>query len=857
MSTSTYRLPSHASPHRYDVKLDARLGREDFFGSVIIQLDLHKEADSIDLHANDLVINQANLTFDGQTHPAVINPDPDNERVVLQFSQPFRPGDASLEIEFTGKVSPSLKGLYLAQDRPDQMLATQCEATDARRIFPCFDEPTFKAQFAFEITTSADMTVLANGKLISTEENEIGKTWKFAPTKNMSSYLAAFVIGEIASTPEQVVNGIPLRVWAMHGREKFGNFALEYTARLLPWYEEYFGVPYNFDKYDQVAVPGFSAGAMENSGLVLFRQHLLTMAPESTSWMQEKAIAHVVAHEFAHMWFGNFVTMQWWDDLWLNEAFAEWMSYRVISELSPNYKIWDDFQGLLQKYAFGADALESTHPIYSKVETPAQAEELFDAITYLKGCSVMRMLENFLTPEVFQKGIQTYMQEFGNRNAQGSDLWQHLQAASQEPVIKIIESWILQGGHPIVTASLETVDGQYQLELSQKRFFSNPKAPQGNDQLWQVPLIIRYADDAGTHEIRHLLAEASNTAAFPVDGDLQWCHVNARQVGFYRQNLTEDLLDKVINHLDQLTAREQMGLLADQWALTRSGHQSIPQFLKVLTALAEQSDSYTLLSEMVEHLRTLERMVEDLGNPSITDKFRGWVKNMFKERLDTLGFVPVSGETDETAQQRISVITAMTALAHDPESIAQLRVWAEREAENPQSVNANLAATFVAINAQFGDGELFKKHLSIYQERKESGAAPQTVNRYLISFYQFRDPELISQTLQLIDEGVIPTEAIHPALFFMIRERHSQLTVWDYVKSNWEKINDIGMGASSLIHYAGNLPYSMRSDFVEFCEAHAKGVADMSYAQALEDMDQLAEFQLRTQDELGMWLNNS
>ena len=856
MSTSTYRLPNHVSPRRYDIKLDARLGREDFFGSVTIQLDVHEEKDTIDLHAKGLAVNQANLMIDEQTHQAEITPDPDNERIVLQFSQPFRMGEASLELTFTGKVSQSLKGLYLAQDRPEQMLCTQCEATDARGIFPCFDEPTFKAQFAIEITTSPDMTVLANGPLLSVEENDSGKTWKFAPTKTMSSYLVAFAIGNIASTPEQVVNGIPLRVWAMQGKEQLGAFAQEYTARLLPWYEEYFGVPYHFDKYDQIAVPGFAAGAMENSGLVLFRQHLLLMQPESTSWMQEKSIAHVIAHEFAHMWFGNLVTMQWWDDLWLNEAFAEWMSYRVISTLSPEYKIWDDFEGLLHQFVFGGDALESTHPIYNKVETPAQAEELFDAITYGKGSAVMRMLENFLSPEVFRNGLRTYMQEFGERNARGSDLWRNLQAASQQPVTKIIESWILQGGHPFITVRLETANGGQQLQVSQKRFFSNPNAPQDNDQLWQVPLIIRYADDSGTHDIRHLLADASDTVALQVNGELHWCHVNADQVGFYRQNLTGALLDKVLNHLNQLSSREQIGLLADQLALTRSGNQSITQFLKVLTAIATQGDSYNLLFQVVGHLHTLERMVEDIGDPSVTDSFRKWVRGLFKERLDMLGFAPATDETDEISQQRVSIINAMASPGHDQETVTQARIWAEREAEDPQSVNSNLAATFVAINAQFGDEEVFKKYINIYQKRKASGAPPQTINRYLQSLSEFRDPELISQTLSLLDEGVIPNEATIPGLIQMLRARHSQLTAWKYIKDNWEKINEIGMGGSPLIKAAGNLPYSMRNDFVEFCDAHVKGVSDMSYAQGLETMDQLAEFQARTKDDLAEWLKN-
>jgi len=856
MSTSTYRLPTHVSPRRYDVQIDARLGREDFFGSVSIQLEIHEEKDSIDLYAKDLTVDHANLLIDGRTHQAEITPDPDNERIVLQFSKPVRAGKALLDLAFTGKVSQSLKGLYLAQDRPEQMLCTQCQATDARAIFPCFDEPVFKAQFAFEITTNPDMTVLANGPLLSVTENDSGKTWKFAPTKIMSSYLVAFAIGNIASTPEQVVNGIPLRIWAMRGKEHLGTFGLEYTAKLLPWYEEYFGVPYHFDKYDQIAVPGFAAGAMENSGLVLFRQYLLLMAPESTSWLQEKLIARVIAHEFAHMWFGNFVTMQWWDDLWLNEAFAEWMTFRVISEISPEYKIWDDLENLLQTYAFGADALENTHPIYSKVETPAQAEELFDNITYYKGCGVLRMLESFLGTEEFRNGIRTYMQEFGERNARGSDLWRNLQAASRQPVTKIIESWILQGGHPVITVGIETANGQNQLRVSQKRFFSNPNAPQGNDQLWHVPLIIRYADNAGAHDVRHLLADSNDTMVLQVDGELHWCHVNADQVGFYHQNLTDTLLDKVLNHLDQLTPREQTGLLSDQWALTQSGLQSITQFMKVLSAMASQSESYNLLFKVVEHLHTLERMAEDIGNPSIIDNFRKWVKALFQERLDTLGFFPTPDETDDVSQQRVSVIHAMASLGHDQEAVAQARIWAAREAEDPESVNSNLAATFVAINAQFGDSDVFKKHINIYQERKAGGASPHTVNRYLQSLSEFRDPELISQMLSLLDEGIIPSEATIPGLREMLKERHSQLVTWEYIKNNWEKINKIGMGGSPLIKYAGNLPYSMRSDFVEFCDAHVKGVSDMSYAQGLETMDQLAEFQDRTRNGLTEWLTN-
>lgn len=856
MNTSTYRLPTHASPRRYDVQLDAQLGREEFSGHILIALDLYEEKDAIDLHARELTVTRADLVIDGENHPASIQPDPDNERIVLQFSQAFRTGEATLDLTFTGKVSQTLKGLYLAQNRPEQVLCTQCEATDARAIFPCFDEPTFKASFAFEITTTPDAVVLANGPLLSVVDNDSTKTWKFAPTKTMSSYLVALVIGDVAGTVEKIVNGIPLRVWAMRGKEQFGNFALEYTARLLPWYEEYFDTPYFYDKYDQVAVPGFAAGAMENSGLVLFRQELLIMAEGNVSWKQEKSIAHVIAHEFAHMWFGNLVTMQWWDDLWLNEAFAEWISYRVISELSPEYRLWDDFEGA-QNYALGADALESTHAIYSPVETPAQAQELFDAITYLKGCAVLRMLETFLGPESFRNGLRAYMQEFATRNARGADLWRHLQAVSQQPVTQIMESWIMQSGHPCVTATLETLNGQQQLQLSQKRFFANPQVQQDNLQLWQVPLLIRYADETGIHIMRHVLAETTGTITLQVNGELHWCYLNADQVGFYRQNLAGTLLEKILVHFEQLTPSEQMGLLADQWALVRSGLQLISQFLEVLTAMASRSDNYNLLSEIVEHLHTLEQMVEDIENASVLDQFRQWVKSLFKERLKVLGFEPYPGESTEVSQQRVSVIKAMTTLAHDAETVAQVRTLAEREAGDPQSVDPNLAATIVSVNAQFGDGESFKKHVNIYQARKANGAPPQTVTRYLYSFAAFREPELVMQTLNLFDEGIAPIEGLHLVLGQMLNARHSQLEAWQYIKNNWPTIKEIGLGTSDVIKAAGRLPYSMRSDFVDFCEANVKGVVDMGYAQALETMDLLAEFQARTKQEIVTWLNNS
>lgn len=407
-----------------------------------------------------------------------------------------------------------------------------------------------------------------------------------------------------------------------------------------------------------------------------------------------------------------------------------------------------------------------------------------------------------------------------------------------------------------MNVNLEDVNGQPQLRLSQKRFFSNPQMKKENVQEWQTPLVIRHADDAGMHITRHVLVSSDETLILPHHGTLRWCYANADEIGFYRQNLDAALLAKILACLEQLNPSEQMGLLSDQWALTRSGDQNIAQFLDVLTALASKSDNYNLLFEIVERLRRIEQMVEDTGDGTAINRFRQWVSDLFKEPLERLGFEPRPDETIEISQQRISVINAMAALAHHPETVAQARVLAEREAADPQSVDANLAALLVAVNAQFGDADTFKRHVDIYQARKANSAPPQEATRYLYSFPSFRAPELVAQTLSLLDEGIAPKEAMGQLLGRMFNARHSQIAAWIYFKTNWSTIKEMGMGMSGLIEYAGQLPSSMRADLAAFGEANVKGEADMAYAKALETMDLLAEFQARVKDDLIQWLGN-
>jgi puromycin-sensitive aminopeptidase len=847
-----YRLPTHTRPTHYDIHIDARIERKEVPGKVVISIEITKETPTIELHARDMTLNTATLQLGSQTLEATIKQDAEREMAALDFGAMLKPGAGTLTIDYDGQVSPGLEALYLAKDGPEVCLCTQCEETDARGIFPCWDEPTFKASFAWNITTDANMTVLANGPLESTEKSEDGKskTWRFKATRPMSSYLVALVIGDIAGTPEEVVEGKPISVWGMKGKEQMGDFAHGFTTRLLPWYEHYFGAPYHFDKYDQVAVPGFSAGAMENSGLVLFRQSLLLMDPRTASLRQEEAIALVVAHEFAHMWFGNLVTMKWWDDLWLNEAFAEWMAYKVTDTLAPQYEVWNDFQQG-KNAALVADAQQSTHPIYSPVETPAQASELFDVITYQKGSSVMRMLENYLGHEPFRNGLRTYMKEFAEDNAVGGDLWRHLQAASDQPVTSMMESWITQDGYPVISLSL---DGS-NLVLSQRRFFSSPDVKEDNPQIWQIPLVIKYEDDRGEHETRYLLSKREDTLALKAQGNIKWLYANVGEIGFYRQNPDEDLLHRILKNLDKIASLEQVGLLGDQWALVRNSTHRIGRFLDVLSAMS-RSDYYNITEEVVGHLYNLERLLSAAGDMEAMQSFRAWVDEAYRGKLAALGFEGKDSEDKNDTLRRASVISAMTSLAHNRDAIKEATGLADREAEDPAGVDPNVAGTLVAAAAHFGDAARFNKYKEIYEERKGK-ASPQEVNRYLYSFAQFRDPDLLARTFDLMNQDVIPQEGIGPVLRQMFTMPHAAPPAWGYMHAQWPTIRNLGdQWTGALVLASGQLPESYRDELVKFYDANLNGVAERSYARALETIDQMAEFKARTKDDLVGWFKS-
>jgi puromycin-sensitive aminopeptidase len=838
-------------PRQYDIALAARLGSEGFQGHVTIRFEVVTATDTITLHARDLQVTNAQVTSQDQILPGVVTLDPDREIAVLQFAQPLPVGPATLALAFAGTVSNSREGLFLSKDGPDEVLCSQCEATGARAIIPCFDEPTFKARFAWQVTTAPEATVLTNGRLIATAPSADGSatTWTFAPTQIMSSYLLAVVIGDVASTAERVVNGVPLRIWAPRGKEHLGQFALDHTARLLPYYEDYFAAPYHFEKLDQVGVPSFLSGAMENAGLIVSDHLGLLVDPQTANRQQEMQAAATIAHEVAHMWFGDLVTMQWWDDLWLNEAFASWISYHAVDALAPHYHIWDEVQAGVDG-ALQTDALASTHAIYNPVETPRGILENIDIITYQKGGAVLRMVHDFLGDEAFRAGLRTYMAEFAEGNAIGPDLWRHLQQASDLPVGQMMQSWVLQPGHPLVEVGIEGSGSDIRLLLRQHRFFSSAQPP-ASDQLWQVPLVIRYEDAAGLHTARCLLSARSMSFPLSVSGDLLWCYANADEIGFYRQQLDPAPLQRLLAHLSRLSPAERKGLVRDQWALVAHASQPIGAYLDAVGAIAHGDDPSLTRQVIADHLRRIENLLAATGDEQAVVGFRAWVADLFRDRMAALGFEPRPGESVDQAQLRAQVITALTRYAHDAAAIEQARTWEGREAADPATVDPTLAPVFVGATAQFGDAATYERYLSVYQQRKAGGYTPQQAQYYAEALARFQQPELVARTLKLIEEDTFPFITVGGLLGSLLTQPRTQVAAWEWIKGNWALLEErVPMFIAPLIQISGSLPASQRADVAAFWEAHLHGEYAGPYARALEQIDQTAEIQARTKDDL-------
>ncbi|HVV51034.1 MAG TPA: M1 family metallopeptidase, partial [Polyangia bacterium] len=654
-----FRLPTEVKPRSYDADLRVDLDGGRFEGTLAVALQLASPRAEIALHAVGLHVTAAAAELaNGRRLAATTTADAASETVTLGFAEALPAGAAKLTLAYHGAFSPGLRGLY----RAGPLAVTQFEAADARRLFPCFDEPDFKAVWRLSVAgVPADAVALSNGVATRDEsDGQGGRRITFAPTPPLSSYLIALIVGPLVPSAVTRVREVPICTWTTAEKRHLTSFAQETAAAVLARLEDYFGLPYPFGKLDQIGVPDFEAGAMENAGAITFREVALLADPATAPLAVQKRVAEVITHELAHQWFGNLVTMAWWDDLWLNEAFATWMAYKIVDDWRPSWRIWMDFEAG-KGAALALDALVSAHPIRAEIANAEEAGESFDAITYEKGGAVLRMLEGFLGADRFRDGIRLYMRRHREANATADDLWGALGEASGQPILEMANGWIRQTGYPLVSLSLAEAGGTTTVRLAQRRFFAEPgAAARGSSTRWLVPVVLRFRDAAGVKEQPVLLADAEATVTLAAEGPVAWCLGNAESRGFYRVAYDAATRARLLPAVGELRPAERVALVSDAWALVRAGEATIEDFLELVQSLRQETD-HVVLDELVGKLATLEhRVLADADRPH----FGAFVAELFGAQAAALGWAPARGalEDDETRLRRAVLLRALALL---------------------------------------------------------------------------------------------------------------------------------------------------------------------------------------------------
>jgi puromycin-sensitive aminopeptidase len=772
---------------RYEPHLEVGLDPDTFAGRLVVDLAIEEACTSFQLHAHELEPREAELLTDGTSREVAIDPLPETDRWRVRVPDGLEAGTARLEVAYEGRLGEGMSGLYRSEAGDEVCLATQCEPSDARRVFPCFDEPAFKAPIAWRVRADDELRVLANGELAETREHEDGTSTRvFAATPPISSYLAALAVGDFQATEVRDHRGVPFQVWALGEGHELGDHARDQAARLMAWFEDYFEQPYPYAKYDQLAVPSFSFGAMENVGLVVFRESLLLLDRDRATWDEEKAVDRVVAHELAHMWFGNLVTMAWWDDLWLNEAFAEWIAHEAVDQLEPEHEVWHAFRQRTDQ-ALATDALDSTHAIYNPVETPAEAMEMFDAITYGKGSAVMRMLAAYLGEDAFQQGLSTYVRSFAEANARGSDLWTHLAQASDEPVGDVVRAWITQPGHPCVEVRLEReTETGVELSLAQDRHRAR-RSTTLQAPTWPVPIVLGYADRAGVHETRVLLRKDQRSIELDTEGPLAWLVANADQEGFYRVDHGEELESRLVEHARELSPAETWGLVRDSLSLVKAGERGMREHLELLDQLATGQAHFALVDDLVGHVRSLERWLQAHDDEAALEGLQAWTRATFGPALDELGARPAGGEDPSRRHRRATVLGAVAGIGGDPEALDEVAAIAEAERDDPDALEPEVATAAVRVAARAGQVSL-SSYLEAYERRRDAGEPPQQVQRYLHSLPLFREDASVDQLLDHLAEGTFPAQSQGPLLEALLARPHAQAATMRFVADNLDEL---------------------------------------------------------------------
>lgn len=791
-------------PKNYQLWLKPDLEKFTFQGQVCIQLEISKPARTITLHAADLEIKASNVSLWHFAEKYPLMPqevvfDQEAETATFVFATEFPAGRAMLDINYSGILNDKMAGFYrskytTADGQTKYLAVTQFEATDARRALPCWDEPARKATFNVRLVVPKNLTALSNMpvEVIRPVADIDLKMVEFDRTPVMSTYLLAFVVGEFDFVESTTNNGTRVRVYTLPGRSEQGQFALDVGRRALELYNTYFDTPYPLPKLDMVAIPDFATGAMENWGLVTYRENALLVDEANSSLAGKQRVGEVVAHELAHQWFGNLVTMEWWTNLWLNEGFATWMANFALAHLFPEWDIWTQFLADDYAGALSLDGLRSSHPIEVPVGHPNEISQIFDAISYSKGASVIRMIHDFIGADAFRAGLQTYLKRHAYGNAVTEDLWQALAEASGQPVQKIMDTWTKQPGYPLIQM---TRRDDRACVLSQKRFLTGgyKLTEAETEQKWDIPLTLEYRYQAGASErVKNVFGGGDNYVV-PLSPGMNFVKLNSGQVALARVNYLPEqwqALAQAIG-LDQLATTDRYGLANDALSLARAGYMPTSQLIQLLPAYKNEND-YTVWMAVLGTLGALNNLSNDDGYKIYCGLF---ALNTLRPIAHKLGWEETHDESPQTKLLRGQMLAALGNYG-DCNTLTEAQNRFRDHVSDARPADPNLRGVIYSIAARYGDKEIFSTVMEMY--RKETFQEEKV--RLLMTLGKFTDPDLITTTLRY----AFNSEEVRPGDFPYVLSAigshvNGRRAAWQFLTENWESVAKKYSGSMNLL----------------------------------------------------------
>ncbi len=818
------------SINKYDIVINTVKSDDTYTASVEIIFNIDEQTKEIELDSKGLKIIKCDFYSESHENQPSLNFKTKNNKLVINSYSKFeKDKNAKLRIEFEGKIADDLKGIYASKylsnsGKEEKLISTQFEPTDARNAFPCIDEPNYKAKFNLTLIIHSNLTAISNMPIEKTKNlNDKETQIKFQETPIMSTYLLFFAIGKIKSKQLKTNNNILIRVWATNEQEKFSDFALETSEKLLDYFESYFGTKYPLPKLDHIAIPDFAAGAMENWGCISYRETALLVDPEKSSIQTKQLVAAIIAHEMAHMWFGDLVTMDWWNDLWLNESFASWMGDKAISNLYPEWDVWTKFLLDDTNRAFELDALDSSHPIEQEVKNPDEIGQLFDAISYSKGASLIRMLENYIGEEKFKKGIQQYIVKHQYKNTITNDLWDALSKSSNKDIKTLMEQWTTKSGFPLILVSEEND----KIKISQEKFSYNPE---NNDQSeWIVPIkynsLINNTKSKQTHllETKEDFIQNKNITIMNTDSS-----------GFYKTSYSNKLFSKISNlltdNINNFSNEERLGLISDYYTLLKSSKIDPSKYLDLIKTLNKESNPY-IWKYICGSLKSID---SKLYNTDLYSKYYSFASEIFNNIS-----IDLEWNLDKTPSETDQIMIATLIDSACYFGIEDLKnkssqIFKEISLNSNDEIHPNLKRPLLFSIAYNGESNDFDKIWELYLNSNSQ----EEKSLYLGSLTQFKNIDKIKFLLNQVTTKNIRKHDIASVLIGVANNNLALSTAWEYLKQNWSKILNIS-GDGFQLNYIVSLPSYFQSkeryeEVENYYSENPVDAASMSMNQTLE-----------------------